>query len=76
LTAKEDKKKNNTPYVFAWYHLKSGEIYLIFEIWEFTILQVAQKGPVTRRPKPGTRPEGMGLSIAPDAKKFRGMRRT
>jgi hypothetical protein len=31
--------------------------------------QVAQKGPETRRPKPGTRPEGMGLSITPDAKK-------
>jgi hypothetical protein len=39
-----------------------------FEITNF--LQDAQKSPDTRRPKPGTRPEGMGLSIALYAKKF------
>ncbi|MGA3086561.1 MAG: hypothetical protein ABSE95_17520, partial [Thermodesulfobacteriota bacterium] len=27
--------------------------------------------PATRRPKPGTRPEGVGLSVVLDAKKFR-----
>jgi hypothetical protein len=41
---------------------------------EKTILPVAQKGPDTRRPKPGTLPEGVGLSVALYAKKFRGMR--
>jgi hypothetical protein len=35
-----------------------------------------QKGSDTRRPKPGTRPGGVGLSIALNAKKFRGVRRT
>jgi len=38
-----------------------------------SLLQVAQKGPDTRRSKKGTRPVGMGLSIAPDAKKSLGM---
>jgi hypothetical protein len=32
-------------------------------------LQVAQKGQDTRRPKPGTSPEGVGLSVALDPKK-------
>jgi len=32
--------------------------------------------PATRRPKPGTRPEGVGLSVAIYAKKSRGMRHT
>jgi hypothetical protein len=41
-----------------------------------SILQVAQKGSDTRRPKPGTRPEGVGLNVVFDAKKSRGMRRT
>jgi len=38
-----------------------------------SFLQVAQKGSDTRRPKLGTRPEGVGLSVALYAKKSRGM---
>jgi len=43
---------------------------------ESSFLQVAQKGSDTRRPKPGTRPEGVGLSVVFYAKKSRGMSRT
>jgi hypothetical protein len=42
---------------------------------ENSLLQVAQKGPDTRRQKPGTA-RRVGLSVALYAKKFRGMRRT
>jgi len=41
---------------------------------ESSFLQVAQKGSDTRRPKPGTRPEGVGLSVAFYAKKSRELR--
>jgi hypothetical protein len=34
-----------------------------------SILPVAQMGSEPKRPKPGTRPEGVGLSIALHAKK-------
>jgi hypothetical protein len=55
---------------------KKNKCRLINRMKKNPFLQVAQKGSDSRRPKQGTRPEGVGLSVALDAKKFQGKRRT
>jgi hypothetical protein len=58
----------------SWAGPEISSIYL--QVAEKLFLQVAQKVQMQGVPKPGTRPEGVGLSTAFYAKKSREMRRT